>query len=64
MQHTPDHIAKTIADHSAERAEKDHLEKAVWTEKITVGHYAGDEERNIAFNSTEKENGVDPVLFD
>jgi hypothetical protein len=64
VEYAADHVAETIAYHSAERPGDEKLDKRIRAEKTAVGHSTRDEKGNIAFDSTESKNGVNAVLLD
>ena len=62
--HSPDRVADAVTSHAAERAEDDDLQKTIMAEESAMGHRAGNEQRDIAFDGTQREDRVNTVLLD
>jgi hypothetical protein len=57
-------VADAVPDHTPKRPRQKKLEKAVFTEKIAVGHRARDQKRYVAFDRAQCKYRINAVLLD
>jgi hypothetical protein len=63
MQHSAEEVPHAVTAHAAERSKKQHLEKAVLTEKSAVGHDTGDQQSYVSLDCAKQKYRVDAVLL-
>src|SRR5690606_15539293 len=64
MEDATDAVRNVVARHSAQRSEKQHLGKAVLSEKSPLCHRPRNQKGDVAFDHTESKNRVNTIFRD